>query len=138
MKGFMKGLKSKLPSAKTVAQPTRGAKIVPPMRPPDVSHEQFYGSLLKNKKIEKTGGDMFALGFEKEANVLTTKARKKIKDENFALPGRRYPIENLAHGRNAIARVMQHGTPEEQAEVKRKVYAKYPALKERHEERQGE
>lgn len=88
----------------------------------------------KLEKMEKKG---FALGFEKIAKVLTTKARKHIKQENFALPGKRYPIHDLAHGRNAIARVMQYGTPEEQAKVKAAVYKKYPALQKRHEEREG-
>lgn len=59
---------------------------------------------------------------------LTYAARKKIKGKNFALPGRRYPIEDAAHGRNALARVSQHGTPEEKAIVRRKVHAKYPSI----------
>lgn len=71
---------------------------------------------------------MFTNGFEKAANVLTTKARKQIKEENFALPGRRYPIENAVHARNALARVAQHGTPEEQAKVKAAVHRKYPSI----------
>lgn len=60
---------------------------------------------------------------------LTTKARKKIGKKDFALPGRRYPIEDISHGRNALARVSQFGTPEEKAVVRKKVYAKYPSLK---------
>lgn len=72
----------------------------------------------------------------KKANVLTSKARKHIKEENFALPGRRYPIHDQAHARNALARVAQNGTPAEQAAVKKAVYAKFPALHERHEERE--
>jgi hypothetical protein len=75
----------------------------------------------------------FIESFEKVAKVLTTKGRKHISEENFALPGRRYPIHDLSHGRNALARVAQNGTPEEQAKVRAKVYRKYPALKERSE-----
>jgi hypothetical protein len=71
---------------------------------------------------------MFQQSFEKTANVLTTKSRNKIKDENFALPGRRYPIENASHARNALARVSQHGTPEEQATVRAAVHRKYPNI----------
>lgn len=71
---------------------------------------------------------MFSNGFEKQANVLTAKSRKRIKDENFALPWRRYPIENKAHARNALARVAQHGTPEEQAQVRAAVRRKYPNI----------
>lgn len=59
---------------------------------------------------------------------LTAKARKKIAGKNFALPGRRYPIEDKAHARNALARVSQHGTAAEKATVRRKVASKYPGM----------
>ena len=59
---------------------------------------------------------------------LTTATRQKIPDARFALPGRRYPIEDEAHARNALARVAQDGTPAEQATVRRKVHRLYPAL----------
>ena len=59
---------------------------------------------------------------------LTTKARKAIPSKSFALPGRRYPIEDPNHARNALARVAQHGTPGEKATVRRKVHAKYPGI----------
>lgn len=77
----------------------------------------------------------FFKGIEKEAKVLTTKGRKHIAEENFALPGRRYPIHDLAHARNALARVAQNGSPEEQSKVRSAVYSKYPALKERKEDK---
>ena len=38
---------------------------------------------------------------------LTTKTRNKIPGGDFALPGRRYPIEDKAHARNAKARASQ-------------------------------
>ena len=60
---------------------------------------------------------------------LTTAARKKIPSGKFALPGRRYPIEDKAHARNALARVAQDGTPAEKAAVRRKVGQSYPKLK---------
>lgn len=59
---------------------------------------------------------------------LTARARKKIAPKNFALPGRRYPIEDASHARNALARVSQHGTPAEKATVRAKVHAKYPGI----------
>ena len=59
---------------------------------------------------------------------LTTKARKKLKKSSFALPGERYPIEDKNHARNALARVAQHGTPAEKAEVRAKVHARYPDI----------
>jgi len=58
---------------------------------------------------------------------LTTKARKKLKTGSFAIPEKRaYPIQDRAHGQNALARVDQHGTPEEKARVRRAVCKKYP------------
>jgi hypothetical protein len=62
---------------------------------------------------------------------LTTATRKKIPASEFALPGRRYPIEDEAHARNALARVSQDGTPAEKATVRRKVERAFPALKQR-------
>lgn len=59
---------------------------------------------------------------------LTAKARKNISTKNFALPGRRYPIHDMSHARNALSRVAQHGTPAEKATVRRKVHAKYPSI----------
>lgn len=59
---------------------------------------------------------------------LTTAGRKKIKGKNFALPGRRYPIEDRSHAKNALARASQFGSPSEKAAVRRKVHAKYPSL----------
>ena len=63
---------------------------------------------------------------------LTAAARKRIPAEDFALPGRRYPIEDRAHAANAKARVSQHGTPHEKAVVDRKVAAKYPGMGKSH------
>ena len=60
--------------------------------------------------------------------VLTSKARSHLKASSFALPGGRYPIPDKAHARNALARVAQNGTPEEQAKVKRAVARKFPTI----------
>lgn len=65
---------------------------------------------------------------------LTYGERKAMPEKEFALPGKRkggkggYPIEDPDHARNALARVAQHGTPGEKAEVRRKVHAKYPGI----------
>ena len=59
---------------------------------------------------------------------LTAAARKKISGKNFALPGRKYPIEDASHARNALARVSEYGTPAEKATVRKKVAAKYPSM----------
>jgi hypothetical protein len=60
--------------------------------------------------------------------TLTAKGRKHIKKSNFALPGGRYPIHDISHARNALARVAQHGSPDEQKKVKAAVHRKYPSL----------
>lgn len=54
--------------------------------------------------------------------------RKKLPAKAFALKGRRYPIEDKAHARNALARVSQHGTAQEKTAVRRKVHAKFPGI----------
>ncbi len=59
---------------------------------------------------------------------LTTKGRDAIAGKNFALPGRRYPIEDKNHAQNALARVSQNGSSKEKAEVRSKVSAKYPGM----------
>ncbi len=60
--------------------------------------------------------------------VLDANARKHIAPENFALPGRRYPIHDESHARNALARVSQYGTPAEKKRVKEAVHSKYPGM----------
>jgi hypothetical protein len=59
---------------------------------------------------------------------LTLKNRNKISNSNFALPGRRYPIEDKAHARNAKSRVSQFGTPSEKARVNAAVARKFPSI----------
>lgn len=65
---------------------------------------------------------------DKGGGVLDANARKHIAPHNFALPGGRYPIHDIAHARNALARVSQNGTPAEKAKVKSAVHKKYPSL----------
>lgn len=59
---------------------------------------------------------------------LSSLQRKRLPAKSFALPGRRYPIEDPEHARNALARVAQHGTPAEQAEVRAEVHRKFPNI----------
>jgi hypothetical protein len=61
---------------------------------------------------------------------LSSKKRNSLSSSSFAIPSqRKYPINDISHARNALARVAQHGTPSEKATVRRKVYSKYPSLK---------
>lgn len=65
---------------------------------------------------------------------LTYKQRKKLPRGAFVYPEAPrdgYPINDLAHARNALARVSAHGTPAEKAKVRAAVYRKYPELKRR-------
>jgi hypothetical protein len=72
---------------------------------------------------------MAKLGFKK---------RQSLPSSDFALPGRgegssgkgsgSYPIPDESHARNALARAAQHASPEEQAQIKRKVHAKFPGI----------
>jgi hypothetical protein len=59
---------------------------------------------------------------------LDAQHRNALSDSDFALPGRRYPIHDKAHARNALARVSQFGTEAEKVIVRRKVHAKYPEM----------
>lgn len=55
-----------------------------------------------------------------------------MKRSQFAIPSqRKYPINDVAHARNALARVQQHGTPREKAQVKAAIKRKFPALAKR-------
>lgn len=63
-----------------------------------------------------------------EDKKLTAKARKHIKGSNFALPGRRYPINDPNHARAALSMVAQHGSPAEKAKVRAAVHRKYPNI----------
>lgn len=60
---------------------------------------------------------------------LTSRGRKALPESAFALPGRRYPIHDASHARNALARAAQHATPSEQATIKRKVRSRFPGIK---------
>jgi len=61
---------------------------------------------------------------------LTYQKRKKLPGKVFAIPEERaYPIHDIAHARNALARVSAYGTSEEKRRVRAAVYRRYPSLK---------
>lgn len=81
------------------------------------------------KVWEAVMGELILMAVE-EAGVLDTKQRKGLSDSDFAIPSKRaYPIHDLTHARNALARVAQFGSPDEQAQVRSAVYKRYPQLK---------
>lgn len=70
--------------------------------------------------------------------VLTSAQRDRLPDRAFALPSeRKYPYRdlpggranNLSHARNALSRAAQNESPATEAEVRRKVHAEYPELR---------
>lgn len=110
------------------------------------------------------GGGLYALRrhlkkrkeqMQKKGGVMSQERREDLPSKAFAVPASKaekigvegeikgeakgkYPIPDLKHARNALARVSQHGTPAEREAVRKKVYAKFPELKEGFEERHGE
>ena len=61
---------------------------------------------------------------------LSYKQRKHLSNSMFAIPSKRkYPIENIAHARNALARVSAFGTNYEKKIVRSAVYKKYKSLR---------
>lgn len=57
--------------------------------------------------------------------VLTTEERNRLPESDFAVSGRRFPIHDEAHARDALAR--SSGKPEE-AEVRAAVHRRYPGI----------
>lgn len=60
---------------------------------------------------------------------LTARRRNKLRKTQFAEPGqRKYPINDKAHARNALARVAQHGSESEKRKVSAAVHRKFPGI----------
>jgi hypothetical protein len=60
---------------------------------------------------------------------LTAKGRNALPAKDFAGPDRSYPVNDMSHARNALARVSQHGTADLKAHVRAKVHKKFPDIK---------
>lgn len=70
--------------------------------------------------------------------ALKMKAREKLPSKDFALAGKgtgkggkgpgSYPIDTAGRARNALSRGAQNASPAQQAEIKKKVAAKYPSI----------
>ncbi len=61
--------------------------------------------------------------------ILSAKERNALPTEAFAIPqGRRYPIHNIEHARDALSRVSEFGTPQEKALVHAAVHHRYPQI----------
>jgi hypothetical protein len=68
-------------------------------------------------------------------SVLTAAKRNALPDSAFAGPGRSYPVNNLSHARNALARAAQHASPALKAQIRAKVHKKFPGIKQHDETR---
>jgi hypothetical protein len=60
--------------------------------------------------------------------ALTSKRRNSLPSKDFALKGRRYPLDTKNRADSALSRVSHNGTPAQKAEVRRKVHARYPGI----------
>jgi hypothetical protein len=63
--------------------------------------------------------------------------RNELPAKDFAGPGRSFPVNDLSHARNALARVSQFGTADLKAKVRAKVHAKFPGIKQHDAGRRG-
>lgn len=64
----------------------------------------------------------------KSGGRLTSKERDDLPSDDFSPPGRRYPINDKNHARNALSRVSQFGSPSEKKRVRAAVHRKYPDI----------
>ena len=85
------------------------------------------------KKPKKGTGELSKIR-EKKGQSSAFKYEGTKAGKAYAGPKETFPIGDLKHARNALARAHFAKDP---AEIKSKVYAKYPGLKKRHEERKG-
>lgn len=85
----------------------------PPMPEPEWDDEDSYGYMGESDLQEAP---------------LTADKRNALDNSDFALSGRRYPIDTPARARAALARVKQFGKEGEEARVKAAVKKKYPNM----------
>lgn len=64
---------------------------------------------------------------------LTAAKRNALPDSAFAGPGRSFPIQDMSHARNALARASGNAGPELKAKIRAKVHKKFPGIKQHDE-----
>ncbi len=62
---------------------------------------------------------------------LNAAKRNALPASDFAGPGRSFPVNDLSHARNALARASTH--PELKAHIRAKVHKKFPGIKQHDE-----
>ena len=65
---------------------------------------------------------------------LTAKKRNKLPASDFAGPDKSYPVNDMSHARNALARASQNASPEFKAKIRAKVHRKFPGIKQHDEQ----
>jgi hypothetical protein len=58
----------------------------------------------------------------------TKRGRAAMPASDFALPGKKYRIDDAAHARDALGRAAQNATPAQQATIRAAVKRKYPSI----------
>jgi len=102
--------------------------------------DKHVGTLMKRRQgIKKAVQKLSKEEVKIDEDKLSYKERQNLPKGAFALPGKgsgpegkqggSYPIPDESHGRNALARVSQHGTEAEKATVRRAVHKKFPDIK---------
>ena len=82
--------------------------------------------LTKTKLKQIIKEEVEALLNEKE---LSSKEREDLPTSDFVYPKEeKYPIPDISHARNALARVAQHGSSAEKAKVRAAVKKKFPSI----------
>ncbi|MCQ8831772.1 hypothetical protein [Streptomyces malaysiensis] len=60
---------------------------------------------------------------------MTAKRRKRLPKSSFGVPSKRkYPLDTKGRARNALARVAQHGSSSQKAQVRKAVRRRYPSI----------
>jgi len=84
-------------------------------------------------KIESAFASSNTRPIQVDARSLSYKARKNLPDSSFVFKRqRKYPIHDIRHARNALARASAYGSPKVKHAVYRAVFNKYPALHDKH------
>lgn len=77
----------------------------------------------------RRGGRKSSLSAKTNRRRNTKAGRRAMSPSQFGLPSKKkYRIDDAAHARNALARVAQHGTPAEKAQVRAAVHRKFPSI----------
>lgn len=66
---------------------------------------------------------------------LTAKKRNSLPASDFAGPGRSFPVNDMSHARNALARASQNAGPALKEKIRAKVHKKFPGIKQHDESR---